>query len=164
MHEIIEGDRLDQYQLTELLARSGMASIFKAIDQNDGSTVAVKVPHLQFESDVAFYERFRREEQIGQKLVHPHIVRVLAPEKKSRMYLVMEFAEGRSLRALVRDNKRVPVQEALDIAKQICSALVYMHQQGIVHRDLKPDNVLITPDGKIKLLDFGIAMDEAARR
>src|SRR5580693_9588625 len=99
MRELIEGDLLDQYQLGEMLARSGMASIFKAVDRKSGSTVAVKVPHLQYESDVAFFERFRREEQIGQKLEHPNIVRVLAPESKSRAYIVMEFAEGKSLRA-----------------------------------------------------------------
>jgi len=164
MREIIQGDRLDQYELTELLARSGMASIFKAIDQRTGSTVAVKVPHMQYESDVAVFERFRREEQIGQKLEHPNIVRVLSPEKKSRMYLVMEFAEGRSLRAVTKGQRRLPVSEALDIAAQIGRALVYMHAQGVVHRDLKPDNVLLGADGQIKLLDFGIAMDEAARR
>ncbi|HXX65743.1 MAG TPA: serine/threonine-protein kinase [Polyangiaceae bacterium] len=164
MREVIEGDRLDQYELRELLARSGMASIFKAVDQRSGSTVALKVPHMQYESDVAFFERFRREEQIGQKLNHPNIVRVLAPEAKSRMYLVMEFAEGRSLRAITKDRKRLPVPEALDVARQIGGALVYMHELGIVHRDLKPDNVLLGPDGKIKLLDFGIAMDESARR
>jgi serine/threonine-protein kinase len=164
MREILAGDRLDQYQLTELLARSGMASIFKAIDERSGSTVALKVPHMQFESDVAFYERFRREEQIGQKLKHPNIVRVLEPETKSRLYLVMEFAEGRSLRALIKDHEKVPLDKALDVARQIARALVYMHGQGIVHRDLKPDNVLLGDDGQIKLLDFGIAMDEAARR
>jgi serine/threonine-protein kinase len=164
MREILAGDRLDQYQLTELLARSGMASIFKAIDQRSGVMVALKVPHMQFESDVAFYERFRREEQIGQKLEHPNIVRVLAPETKSRLYLVMEFAEGRSLRALIKDKRGMPLDQALDIARQIAGALVYMHARGIVHRDLKPDNVLIGHDGKVKLLDFGIAMDEAARR
>jgi serine/threonine-protein kinase len=164
MRELIEGDLLDQYQLTELLARSGMASIFKAVDRKSGSTVAVKVPHLQYESDVAFFERFRREEQIGQKLDHPHIVRVLAPDEKTRMYLVMEFAEGRSLRAVMKERGRLPAQEALNLARQICTALVYLHEKGIVHRDLKPDNVLLGNDGQIKLLDFGIAMDEAARR
>jgi serine/threonine-protein kinase len=164
MREIVPGDRLDQYALTELLARSGMASVFKAIDERSGSTVALKVPHLQFESDVAFYQRFEREEKIGLKLDHPNIVRVLAPEKKSRMYLVMEFADGRSLRALVGDHRRLPTEEALGIARQICGALVYLHAQGIVHRDLKPDNVLITPEGQVRLIDFGIAMDEAARR
>jgi len=164
MGEVIAGQRLDNYQLSELLARSGMASIFKAVDVRSGETVALKVPHMQYESDVAFYERFRREEQIGRKLEHPNIVRVLDPGERSRMYLVMEFAEGKSLRAILHQRKRLPVPEALAIARQICSALVFMHEQGIVHRDLKPDNVLIGSDGRVKLLDFGIAMDESARR
>ncbi len=164
MHELVAGDRVDQYELTELLARSGMASIFKAVDRKSGATVALKVPHLQYESDIAFYQRFEREEKIGQKLDHPNIVRVLSPEAKTRMYLVMEFAEGRSLRAVQGDKGKLELPKALDFATQIASALVYLHSRGIVHRDLKPDNVLITPDGKIKLIDFGIAMDEAARR
>jgi serine/threonine-protein kinase len=164
MREIIAGDKLDQYQLTELLARSGMASIFRATDERSGREVALKVPHMQFESDVAFYERFRREEQIGQKLEHPNIVRVLAPEKKSRVYLVMEYAEGKSLRAVMNERKRLPTEQALDIARQIARALMYLHAKGIVHRDLKPENVMLTPSGDVKLLDFGIAMDEAARR
>jgi serine/threonine protein kinase len=163
MHELVAGDRVDQYELTELLARSGMASIFKAIDRSTGKAVALKVPHLQYEADIAFYQRFEREEKIGQKLDHPNIVRVLSPEKKTRMYLVMELAEGQSLRAVQHD-KPMEVGRALDIASQIASALVYLHSRGIVHRDLKPDNVMLTTDGQIKLLDFGIAMDEAARR
>ncbi|HLK38694.1 MAG TPA: serine/threonine-protein kinase [Polyangiaceae bacterium] len=164
MRDLIAGDRLDQYELTEFLARSGMASIFKAIDHSSGAIVALKVPHLHYESDIAFYQRFEREEKIGQKLSHPNVVRVLKPEKKSRMYLVMEFAEGRSLRAIMKERKRVPVDEAIALARQICSAVVYLHGEGIVHRDLKPDNVIVGKDGTIKLLDFGIAMDESARR
>ena len=101
---------------------------------------------------------------IGQKLDHPNIVRVLRPESKSRMYLVMEFAEGSSLRAIIGRRKRLPVDEALAIARQVGQALVYMHQRGIVHRDLKPENVLVADGGHVKLLDFGIAMDESARR
>ncbi len=164
MREVISGQRLDQYELTDLLARSGMASIFKATDTRSGETVALKVPHMQYESDIAFYQRFEREEMIGQKLDHPNIVRVLRPESKSRMYLVMEFAEGSSLRAIIGRRKRLPVDEALAIARQVGQALVYMHQRGIVHRDLKPENVLVADGGHVKLLDFGIAMDESARR
>src|SRR5579859_1066472 len=136
MREVIVGDRLDQYDLTELLARSGMASIFKAVDRESGKTVALKVPYIQFESDVVFHERFNREEKIGLRLAHPHIIRVLSPKEKSRMYMAMEFVEGTSLRALMQKDKRLPTERALDIARQICEALVYMHEQGVVHRDL----------------------------
>jgi serine/threonine-protein kinase len=141
-----------------------MASIFKAVDLKSGATVAVKVPHMQYESDIAFFQRFEREEKIGQKLAHDNIVRFLTPESKSRMYLVMEFADGESLRALIGRRKRIPVPEALAIVTQVVGALAYLHTNGIVHRDLKPENVLVTADGHVKLIDFGIAMDESARR
>jgi serine/threonine-protein kinase len=164
MRDLVVGDELDQYRLTELLARSGMASIFKAIDGESGAAVALKVPYLQFESDVVFNERFLREEGIGMKLDHPAIVRFEKPAHKSRMYLVMEYIDGMSLRVRVQNKKRLPPDEALDIARQICEALVYMHEKGVVHRDLKPENVLLTGDGKVKILDFGIALDASARR
>jgi serine/threonine-protein kinase len=164
MRDLIAGDRVDQYELTEFLARSGMASIFKAIDQRTGQAVALKIPHLRYESDVAFCQRFEREEKIGRRLDHPNVVRVLTPEQKSRVYLVMEFAEGRSLRALMKELPRMPVEDALGIARQIVSALVYLHAQGVVHRDLKPENVMVGRGGEVKLLDFGIALDESARR
>ncbi len=164
MREPHVGERLDQYQLTDLLARSGMASIFKAIDTESGAAVALKIPHPQFESDVVFHERFRREEQLGQRLQHPHIVKVLTPRAKTRMYLAMELAEGRSLRAMIADGAPLPREQALSIARQLCDALAYLHALGVVHRDIKPENILVGPDGGIKLLDFGIALDEAARR
>jgi serine/threonine protein kinase len=165
MAELLVGDRLDRYELTELLGHSGMAAIFKATDTETGATVALKVPHLHFESDVVFYERFRREQEIGQRLDHPGIVKVFPiAGKRSRTYLAMEFIDGRSLRAVVQDAKRLPAERALEIARQIAASLVYLHAHGIVHRDLKPENLLITEDGTVKLLDFGIALDEAARR
>ncbi len=89
MREVSVGEKLDQYQLTEVIARSGMASIFKAIDTRTNQTVAIKVPYVQFESDVVFYSRFQREEEVGRRLNNPHIVKVLVPEKKSRMYIAM---------------------------------------------------------------------------
>jgi len=164
MREINVGEKLDQYELTELIARSGMASIFKAIDHLTGQTVAIKVPYMQFESDVVFFGRFQREEEVGRRLDHPSIIKVLTPRKKSRMYIAMEYVEGLSLRAMMRDKQPFPAERALDLTRQICSALVYMHSQGVVHRDLKPENLLVTDAGQVKIMDFGIALDESARR
>jgi serine/threonine-protein kinase len=155
---------LDQYELTELLARSGMASIFKATDTLSRNTVVLKVPYFQFESDVVFHERFSREEKIGIRLDHPHVVKVLTPKYKTRVYLAMEFAEGKSLRAIMDRQRRCTVEFSLDIARQICEALVYIHGKGVIHRDLKPENVIVNDGGQTKILDFGIALDEAARR
>ena len=164
MREVSAGEKLDQYDLTELIARSGMASIFKAQDRLSGATVAIKVPYLQFESDTVFYRRFQREEEVGHRLDHPNIIKVLAPRRRSRMYIAMEYVDGVSLRAIMREQRPLPPERALGFARQICEAMVYMHRQGIVHRDLKPENALITADGKLKLMDFGIALDESARR
>src|SRR5437899_6840918 len=105
MREVNVGEKLDQYELTELIARSGMASIVKARDLISGETVAIKVPYLQFESDVVFYSRFEREEEVGKRLNHPNIIRVLTPQRKSRMYIAMEYVDGTSLRALMGDKQ-----------------------------------------------------------
>ena len=158
------GDRIDQYELTELLARGGMASIFKAIDSESGAPVVLKIPYLHYESDLVFFERFRREEQIGQRLDHPGIVKVLKPREKSRMYLAMEYVPGRPLRTLLRPEEPLPAVRVLHIAEQICEALAHMHAQGVVHRDLKPDNLMVTPKGRVKICDFGIALFMGARR
>jgi serine/threonine-protein kinase len=158
------GDELDQYQLTDLVARSGMASIFKAIDRETGATVVVKIPHVQYEADVVFFQRFQREEEIGLRLTHPRIVKALRPREKSRMYMVLEYVEGEPLSVILQKERPLPVEKALDIARQICGALAHMHAHGVIHRDIKPENILVTASGEVKIIDFGIATAQAARR
>src|SRR5690349_6823337 len=164
MRDLSVGDAVDQYDITEVLARSGMATIFKAVDRATGGLVVLKVPYIQYESDVAFYERFQREEEIGQRLSHPNIVKVLRPQEKSRMYMALEYVEGRRLFAMVQEKRPLPVEQALHIARQTCAALAHMQAQGVVHRDIKPENILVTEGGVVKVIDFGIATAQAARR
>jgi len=164
MRDLSVGDRVDQYELTDILARGGMASIFKAVDVGTGTPVVLKVPYIQYESDIVFFERFQREEDIGQRLAHPNIVKVLRPHEKSRMYMALEYIEGQRLIGMIQDHRPLAAEKALHIARQTCQALIYMHAHGVIHRDIKPENILVTPSGEVKIIDFGIATAEAARR
>ena len=164
MGEPAPGDIVDQYELADIIARSGMATIFRARDRENGHLVALKIPHLAYASDLVFHERFRREEEIGQRLDHPAIIKVLRPKRKSRLYLAMELVEGELLRERLRRETRLPVATAVAIALAIADALVYLHEHGVVHRDLKPENVMLRPDGGVKIMDFGIALDTTLRK
>ena len=126
--------------------------------------MVLKIPYAQFETDPIFYSRFQREENIGQRLDHPNLIKILAARRKSRVYIAMEYFEGDSLRAKMRDGVALPVPVALSYVRQICEALIYIHRQGVVHRDLKPENILINASGELKIMDFGIALDRLARR
>jgi eukaryotic-like serine/threonine-protein kinase len=158
------GDRLDHYHIESLAAQSGMASIFRATDLRNGRAIAIKVPHLEVESDPLFYDRFKREEEIGRKLDHPGVMRVFDDEDRSRVYMVMEWVDGRSLRHILTEQKKLPAERAVRIALGICDALEYVHRNGVVHRDLKPENVMVDSDDRIKLIDFGIAGSVGMRR
>ncbi len=164
--ELEPGKILDErFEITDLISRSGMASIYKARDRKTGAAVAIKVPLMQFESDMATFTRFQREEEIGRQLDHPHILKIFPIEgEKSRPYLVMEFLEGRTLDKLMEATRPLPEAEAAKIAALICDALAYMHKNGIVHRDLKPQNIMVCQDGSIRIIDFGIAKAARLRR
>jgi len=158
------GDMLDHYRLVATVARSGMATLFKATDLNDGRQVAIKVPHPEMEADPVLVERFRREQEIGQELDHPGVVKTYDGEERSRLYMVIEWVEGRLLRTILNEERKLPIDRATNFALQICDALDTMHKHGVVHRDLKPENIMVDAEDGIKLIDFGIAMKEDARR
>jgi serine/threonine-protein kinase len=142
-----------------------MASIFKAVDLKTDNPVALKIPHMQYESDPGFFSRFQREQEIGNSLNHPYILRVEPPDSsRSRPYIVMEYLEGQTLGHLMGMIRPLPEADALKIAGRVCEALHYMHDHDVVHRDLKPDNVMICNDGSIRIMDFGIAKLEGQRR
>jgi serine/threonine-protein kinase len=157
------GTQLDSYRIDSRVARSGMASIFKATDLRDGRTVALKIPHPDLEADPILFDRFKREAGIGQKLNHPGVMRVYDGEKRSRIYMVMEWCEGRLLRKIL-DEGRISHDRALRIAAEVLDALDYIHANGVTHRDLKPENIMVDEHDRIKLIDFGIAGDAGARR
>jgi serine/threonine-protein kinase len=158
------GDTLDHYRIEKLVARSGMASIFRATDLQTGQSVAIKLPHPEMEADIVLYDRFKREQEIGQKLDHPYVMKVLGNGNRNQVYMVMEWVEGRLLRQILREQKKLPVERALKLTIRICEALDYIHKHGVVHRDLKPENIMVDGEDNIKLIDFGIAGNEGSRR
>jgi serine/threonine-protein kinase len=164
-HEVQVGQVLDErFHITDVVSRSGMASIFKARDLLTNRTVAVKVPFMQYESDPAFFTRFQREEEIGRSLNHPYVLQVVPVEGKSRPYLVTEYLEGQTLRQLMQSVRPLPAADALRIASRLCEALAYLHHSGVIHRDLKPENVMVCNDGSLRIMDFGIAKAAGLRR
>src|SRR5579859_1528121 len=150
MTPIHPGDQLDHYKIESLVARSGMASIFKGTDVRTGRQVAVKVPHPEMECDPVLYDRFHREEDIGQKMDHPSVMKVLTDQDRSREYMVMEWVDGRLLRKILAEEKKLPPERAVRLALGICDALDYIHSHGVVHRDLKPENIMVDSDDRVK--------------
>jgi serine/threonine protein kinase len=141
-----------------------MASIFRGTDLKTGRQVAIKVPHPEMESDPVFFDRFRREEEIGKTLDHPGVMKVFADGDRSQVYMVMEWVDGKLLRQILAEQKKLPSERAVKIALGVCETLAYIHSKGVVHRDLKPENIMVDANDNIKLIDFGIAGQQGARR
>jgi eukaryotic-like serine/threonine-protein kinase len=164
MNSLHPGDQLDHYRIESLVARSGMASIFRGTDTRTGRAVAIKVPHPEMEANPLFFDRFQREDEIGKKLDHPGVVKVLNGEDRSSHYMVLEWVDGKLLRQILDQEKKFSPERAIKITLGICRALEYIHSQGVVHRDLKPENIMVDAEGRIKLIDFGIAANAGSRR
>jgi serine/threonine protein kinase len=151
------GKRLAHYEITALLGKGGMGEVYRARDTRLDRDVALKVLPGEVTDDVERCARFEREAKLLAALSHPNIAAIYGLEEaEGRAFLCMELAEGEDLsRRLERG--AIPVGEALDLARQIASGLEAAHAKGIVHRDLKPANVMVSADGRVKLLDFGLA-------
>ena len=147
-----------RYALEMPIGSGGMADVYRAKDQLLERTVAVKILHRQYENDTEFIARFQREAKAAARITHPNIVNVYdVGVAEGRHYIVMEYVPGRTLKERIKEEVVLPVPEALRIAGQIASALAQAHAAGLVHCDIKPHNILVMPDGTVKVGDFGIA-------
>src|SRR3954469_14976385 len=153
----------NRYELGEAIGHGGMAEVYLAHDRLLDRQVAVKVLSPQFATDPVNVERFRREAQAAAGLNHPHIVAVYDwGEEDDTSFIVMEYVPGQTLREILQAHVRLGPTDAARIAAEIADALSFAHAHGVVHRDVKPGNVLITPQGQVKVTDFGIARAEAS--
>jgi serine/threonine protein kinase len=151
------GERLGRYEIVELLGEGSMGEVYRARDTRLGRDVAVKVLRPEFACEPERLGRFEREARAASALNHPNVVSLFdVGEHDGSPYLVTEVLEGETLRERL-DRGRLPPREALAVAIQVAAGLVAAHGKGIVHRDLKPENVFLLPDGRIKVLDFGLA-------
>jgi beta-lactam-binding protein with PASTA domain/tRNA A-37 threonylcarbamoyl transferase component Bud32 len=147
-----------RYELSHLVARGGMAEVYRAQDRLLDRPVALKILFPELSVDRAFVERFRREAQAAANLSHPNIVPVFDwGEDNGTYYIVMEFIDGRALSSILRTAGPMHPDRAAEIGADVAIALAYAHRHGVIHRDVKPGNVLITEDGIVKVTDFGIA-------
>ncbi|MEO2164810.1 MAG: Stk1 family PASTA domain-containing Ser/Thr kinase [Acidimicrobiales bacterium] len=148
----------DRYELHRQIARGGMAEVYLARDLLLDRPVAVKVLFDEFSGDANFVERFRREAQAAANLNHPNIVSVYDwGEQAGTYFIVMEYVEGRSLAEILQSEGPLHPDRAAEVATDIAAALGFAHRNGLIHRDVKPGNVLVAPNGQVKVTDFGIA-------
>src|SRR5262249_1121583 len=151
------GTQLGSHEITALLGKGGMGEVYRARDLKLKRDVAIKVLPDEFSRDGDRVSRMQREAEVLASLNHPNIASIYDFEEAGdTRFLVLELVEGETLADRLRRGP-IPIEEALEIGKNICDALEAAHDKGIVHRDLKPANVKITPDGKVKVLDFGLA-------
>lgn len=147
-----------RYELQEFVGKGGMSLVYRALDRNTGHQVAVKLLKPELTGDKEFLARFEREALAAGKMRHHNIVNLLdVGNEDGNRFLVMEYVEGRTLKEIITERTILPADTAAQVAIRILSALQHAHNNGIIHRDIKPQNILVSPDGMIKVADFGIA-------
>lgn len=147
-----------RYEVVSHIGQGGMADVFLAVDTILNRQVAIKILRADLSSDTVSILRFEREAQAAASLAHPNIVEIYdVGEYKDHHYIVMEYIAGKTLKQVIRSRGPLVNEEAVDIMKQLCSAVAEAHSRGIIHRDIKPQNVIVKADGSLKILDFGIA-------
>src|SRR5699024_8392329 len=149
----------DRYLIERTIGGGGMANVYLAKDTILERDVAIKVLRLEYANDDEFITRFDREAQAATSLTHPNIVNIYdVGEEEHILYMVMEYVDGFTLKEYIQQNSPIRVEEALNIMKQITSAISRAHQSNLVHRDIKPQNILLDKQGNVKVTDFGIAV------
>ncbi len=148
----------NRYQLEERLGSGGMAMVYRAHDQMLERTVAIKILRRDFSHSDEFRERFRQEAKAAANLSHPNIVTIHDfGLDTNQLFIVMEYVPGTDIKSMLKERRRFNIHEALDLILQACGGIGYAHRAGLVHCDIKPQNLLVTPDRRLKVLDFGIA-------
>ena len=146
----------ERYEILEILGEGGMAFVYKARDTQLERFVAIKTLKPNYVNQETFVDRFKREAKTAANLNHPNIVQIFDWGIEEEPYFVMEYIEGNTLTSIIAKNRSISLSDILFIGAQVSSGLHAAHQKGLVHRDIKPGNIMITPDGKVKVTDFGI--------
>ena len=161
------GARIDHYEIIRLLGHGGMNRVYLARDIHSQQDVVLKFPNDDLIGNIGVFERYKREAEIGSRLNHPFVQHLLnVGEERQDHYLVIEYVQGKTLRQVLEEHapNPLPQKEAIRITLQICDALAYCHEHGVYHRDIKPENIMILDDNNVKIIDFGVALLEGARR
>lgn len=153
-----------RYKIINPLGHGGFARVYLAEDLESSDKVVLKFPDLTQLGDPAVYERFHREMAIGKLLNHPDLPLVLASSEDSPPYIVLRYVEGESLAEVLHERGKFPVDQSVEMVIGLLEALEHCHQKGVYHRDIKPENLLLGPDGRLKIIDFGIAVMEGSPR
>jgi len=146
----------ERYEITQLLGEGGMSYVYKATDKQLQRTVAIKTLKPNYVEQEKFVERFKREAQTAANLNHPNIVQIFDWGIGDEPFFVMEYIEGNTLTSIIANKRTISMNDILFIGAQVSSGLQAAHSKGLVHRDIKPGNIMITPEGKVKVTDFGI--------